>query len=136
MFRKRNMEDLSCDPQSIDISSISLEIRQICRDNPSRRNLSACAPLIRASAILSRLLAKGDFTILYIVRKFYPDGRMNVANTFCDSYHAIPRPFGNAKIDFPENYVREPAQVLRRTQRHTLLSRIRTRGRIRTRFSH
>lgn len=54
---------------------------------------------------------------------------MNVANTFCNSYRAIPRPSGNAKIDFPENYVRDLASAdiggytSARTQERTFVCR-------------
>lgn len=119
MLRKRNMKDRSCVARfAIDRpSSISLEIRQISIETLEKELIGMRHWFARTQFFLDS--RRRDFTILYIVRKFYSDGRTNVANTFCDSYRAIPRPFGNAKIDFPENYVREPAQVLRRTQRHT-----------------
>lgn len=65
--------------------------------------------MIRAILSPRRLYDPIDRTKIPVV------GRTNVANTFCDSYRTIPRPFGNAKIDFPENYV----LALVRAREHT-----------------
>lgn len=88
-----------------------------------RKNLPACA--IDSQFFLD---SWRDFMILYIVRKFQSNGRTNVANTFYDSYHAIPRPFGNAKIDFPKNYVARASTSLTTHTETYPASRIRTWG--------
>lgn len=114
---------------------------------PSRKNLSARAIDSRAHNSFSTYIHAHAraythirsrhrlFTIPQIVQKFQSDGRTNVANTFCNSYRAIPRPSGNAKIDFPENYVRDlaSADIHIRAQRRTFAYTY-TRNRIRTRF--
>lgn len=81
---------------------LSRRTRQICREKTPIENLSGRAIDSRNSfSAAGRLYDPIDRAKIPLV------GRTNVANTFCDSYRAIPRPFGNAKIDFLENYVRE-----------------------------